>query len=313
MARYGIGLIGLGKIATDQHVPVIAADADFEVVAVASQRGQGLPGVGQSYRDWRDLLRDARGVHAVAICTPPQVRHVIARAALAAGKHVLLEKPPAATVSELVDLQRQAQAAGRTLFATWHSQFNAGVAQARRLLAGKEVSRLQVTWKEDVRHWHPGQAWIWEPGGFGVFDPGINALSIVTRILPAPVFVRSATLSFPANRAAPIAADIAFTAADAEDERLAAVFDWRQTGKQSWDIAVETRDGLSLLLSEGGARLAVNGTPTVDEPPREYQGIYRRFAELLAGGASDVDADPFRLVADAFLVGRRVEVEPFED
>ena len=73
---------------------------------------------------------------------------------------------------------------------------------------GKRVRELRVTWKEDVRHWHPGQAWIWEPGGFGVFDPGINALSILTRILPSPIFVQSATLAVPANRAAPIAAEI---------------------------------------------------------------------------------------------------------
>ena len=313
MARFGIGLIGLGKIATDQHVPVIAADADFEVVAVASQRGESLPGVAQSYRDWQELLRDAKGVDAVAICTPPQVRHVIARAALAAGKHVLLEKPPAATLSELADLQRRATTAGLTLFATWHSQFNAGVEEARKRLAGKQIRRLEVTWKEDVRHWHPGQAWIWEPGGFGVFDPGINALSIVTRIMPKPIFVKSATLSFPANRAAPIAADIAFTSNGGADETLTAVFDWRQTGKQSWDIVVETQDGISLLLAEGGSKLSVDGRLVVEEPSREYQGIYRRFATLLSGGGTDVDADPFRLVADAFLVGRRAEVEAFHD
>ena len=65
---------------------------------------------------------------------------------------------------------------------------------------------LKVTWKEDVRHWHPGQEWIWEPGGFGVFDPGINALSIVTKILPEPIFADSATIEVPANTATPIAA-----------------------------------------------------------------------------------------------------------
>ena len=42
----------------------------------------------------------------------------------------------------------------------------------------------RIIWKEDVHHWHPGQRWIWEPGGFGVFDPGINALSVLTEILP---------------------------------------------------------------------------------------------------------------------------------
>ncbi len=47
---------------------------------------------------------------AVAICTPPQVRHAIARDAIEAGKHVLLEKPPTATLSELEDLRRAGRA-----------------------------------------------------------------------------------------------------------------------------------------------------------------------------------------------------------
>jgi hypothetical protein len=161
------------------------------------------------------MLASVPDLDAVAICTPPQPRHAIARDALAAGKHVLLEKPPAATLSELVDLKTAAEAAGKTLFTTWHAQYNAGVEAARERLAGRSVTRLAVTWKEDVRVWHPGQEWIWQAGGFGVFDPGINALSIVTRILPEPVFVKRADLSFPANRDAPIAADLAFGSARA--------------------------------------------------------------------------------------------------
>jgi D-galactose 1-dehydrogenase len=47
---------------------------------------------------------------------------------------------------------------------------------------------VNVIWREDVRVWHPGQDWIWQPGGLGVFDPGINALSIITHILPARSF-----------------------------------------------------------------------------------------------------------------------------
>ena len=42
----------------------------------------------------------------------------------------------------------------------------------------RTIRTLTVAWKEDVRIWHPGQAWIWKAGGLGVFDPGINALSI---------------------------------------------------------------------------------------------------------------------------------------
>jgi D-galactose 1-dehydrogenase len=97
------------------------------------------------------------------------------------------------------------------------------------------------------------------------------------------------------------------------DETLRAVFDWRQTGEQTWDILIETADRSILKLSRGGSRLEIDGKLVADEPPAEYQGIYRRFDELLREGRSEVGAEPFRLVADAFMVGRRIIVEPFSD
>jgi D-galactose 1-dehydrogenase len=311
MAAIRIGVIGLGKIAQDQHLPVIAGNPDFQLVAVTSQRGLGAPGA-RTYPTPAEMLARETDLEAVAVCTPPQVRHAIARQALLAGKHVMLEKPPAATTSELVDLQRIAEKAGKVLFTTWHSQYNQAVDEAKARLRGQVVTRLQVTWKEDVRHWHPGQAWIWEAGGFGVFDPGINALSIVTKIMPEPVFVTKSDLEFPANKDAPIAARLAFTNGR-RDSRLAAEFDWRQTGTQTWDIAVETQAGPPLTLTHGGSRLLADGSLVLEEKPEEYERIYDRFAELVRTGRSDVDHDPFRLVADAFLLGRRLVTDPFED
>jgi D-galactose 1-dehydrogenase len=51
----------------------------------------------------------------------------------------------------------------------------------------------------------------------------------------------------------------------------------------------------------------------VKEDPAEYEGIYRRFDELLKENRSEVDDAPFRLVADAFMIGKRVQVDAFED
>jgi hypothetical protein len=93
---------------------------------------------------------------------------------------------------------------------------------------------------------------------------------------------------------------------------IAAEFDFRQTGPQNWDILVET-DGGPLKLSAGGARLMAGSEVLVDEAEAEYRGLYRRFVELTATGTSDVDLTPLRLVADAFLLGRRQNVEPVED
>jgi D-galactose 1-dehydrogenase len=309
MRATSIGIIGFGKIAHDQHVPAIAGNPAFTLAAITSQRGLSLPGV-PTFRTPEEMYAAVPDLEAVAVCTPPQVRHATARAALAAGKHVMLEKPPAATLSELDDLVRFAESQGRVLFATWHSQYNAAVADVKRRLQGTNVASLAVTWKEDVRRWHPGQTWIWQAGGFGVFDPGINALSIVSRIMPTPVFVKRADLTFPSNCASPIAARLEL-GTTAPSVSLTAEFDFRQTGDQTWQIAIETADGDRLLLENGGAKLSVNGKLAIEEKPTEYEQIYARFAEILDAGVSDVDAAPLRLVADSFMVGSRIETEAF--
>lgn len=278
-----LAMIGLGKIARDQHLPAIAATPGIEIAAVAS-RNASLDGVAH-FATLEELLEQAPDIDAVALCTPPQVRRAQAAAALTAGKHVLLEKPPGATVSELGPLTATARGRGRTLFATWHSRFAPAIETARAILARQNAQSVTITWKEDVRIWHPGQGWIFEPGGLGVFDPGINALSILTAILPEPVFVTRADLAFPANRQAPIAADIEFTSASGVPVRAA--FDFRQTGEQKWSIEIETETG-PLLLSSGGTRLSHSGRMLIDEAEREYAGIYRRFVLLIREGRSDV-------------------------
>ena len=186
----------------------------------------------------------------------------------------------------------------------------ADVEEARALLAGATIRRVRIDWKEDVRHWHPGQQWIWQAGGLGVFDPGINALSILTRILPDPVFPLSALLEVPENCQAPIAARLSLQTS--RGAPVEAEFDWRQTGPQTWDIHVET-DGPEVLLREGGAKLFVDGAARISAEDREYRRLYARFAELIAAGQRDVDLAPLQLVADAFLLGERQMTEPFHD
>jgi len=308
MTELRVAIVGFGKIARDQHVPAITATPGVTLAAIAS-RNASLPGV-PHFTSIDALLRDGPEIDAVALCAPPQVRQAQAAAALAAGKHVMLEKPPGATVSELDPLIALAGQTNRTLFATWHSRYAPAVEPARRWLAARQIKSVHITWKEDVRVWHPGQSWIWEAGGFGVFDPGINALSILTRIMPQPVFVTDAELSFPENRDAPIAARLSLS--DAAGTSIEAEFDFRQTGPQSWDIAVETETG-AMALAGGGARLIAGGEVVADAIKDEYRALYRRFVELTATGASDVDLAPLRLVADAFMIGRRTIVEAFED
>ncbi|QXQ07426.1 Gfo/Idh/MocA family oxidoreductase [Sphingosinicellaceae bacterium] len=312
MSKYRIGIIGFGKIARDQHLPAIAGTGAFELAAVSNIGGSPPPSGVPAFPGYVEMLEAVADLDAVAICTPPGPRRSIAAACLAAGKHVLLEKPPAATVAEVGDIARRAAAVGKVAFATYHAQHNAAVKRAADLLAGKTVKSLGVIWKEDLRQWHPGQDWILEAGGFGIFDPGINALSILTRILPEPVFVSAAELFFPANRQAPIAARLTFGTGLASDGQLTGEFDWRQTGLQTWSISVETTDGTRLELTDGGSRLEIEGAPPFVGPADEYLDIYREFVERLADRRSNIDVAPFQLVADAFLVAIRTEVASFD-
>ncbi|KAA0972053.1 Gfo/Idh/MocA family oxidoreductase [Aureimonas fodinaquatilis] len=303
-----LAIVGLGKIARDQHLPAIAASAGFELAAIAS-RNASLPGIA-SFNSLDDMLEQAPDVQAVALCTPPQGRHLLAAQALRAGKHVLLEKPPGATVAEIAPLQALAIENGVSLFTTWHSRHAAAVEPARQVLARAKISSAHVAWKEDVRQWHPGQQWIWEPGGLGVFDPGINALSILTRILPQALFLDQAVLQFPSNRDTPIAATMRFQ--DGNGLAVTVDLDWRQLGPQIWHIVLETDLG-EVRVDEGGKILQVAGQTQVADVDAEYAGIYAHFAELIRRGESDVDLTPLVHVADAFLIGRRETVEPFED
>jgi predicted dehydrogenase len=306
MSRIGLAIVGLGKIARDQHVPSLLASPAFELIAIASphSRLEGVP----NYPDLAALLRALPNLPAVSLCTTPQARFETARLALEHGCHVLLEKPPGMTTSEVQVLEELARGRGVALHASWHSRHANGVEPAHAWLQGRQVRKVEVVWKEDVRVWHPGQTWIWKAGGLGVFDPGINALSILTRILPGNLVLNSAELFFPKNCETPIAAQLQLTSTEGVAVRMA--LDFLHTGTAHWNIEVETDAG-QLRLVKGGGELQLDGRPVETPKDTEYARVYAHFAQLVYERRVDVDLAPLRLVADAFLCGRRVEVAPF--
>ncbi len=299
-----IALVGIGKIALDQHVPAIAASPDWDLAATVSRHGT-VAGV-ESFTDIAAMLEARPDIETVSLCLPPVPRFDAAQAVLRAGRHLMLEKPPGATLAEVHALCDLARQQGVTIFATWHSRMAMAVAAAKGWLAGKTIQAGRITWREDVRKWHPGQDWIFEAGGMGVFDPGINALSILTEILPEPVRLLSADLDIPANRQAPIAARLQFS------QQVTADFDFRQEGPQTWDMEFLT-DGGRMALRMGGNRLEIDGRHIqgADDIMGEYPALYARMADLVRGGQSDADLAPMVLVADAFTLGRRNTVADF--
>lgn len=303
-----LGIIGYGKIARDAHRPALTAHGGYQLKAVVTRAGCGDEGV-RCFDDAERMLAAMQGeLDAIAITTPPGPRYALARTCLAAGLDCLLEKPPTPTLGEIEALRDEADRSGRVLFTTWHSQYAAAVEQARALLAGKRIASLRICWREDVNTYHPGQDWVWEAEGFGVFDPGINALSIASRIMPGKLIVDEAVLRIPEGRQQPITAQLTLSSPVA-DGPIEAMFDWSPTVEQEWSIIVAPVDGPEIRLTRGGADLTIGGEPQPAMGMGEYPAIYAEFARLVENRTSHVDIEPLRLVADAYMLARR-EIAP---
>jgi predicted dehydrogenase len=166
--RHGVGLIGLGQISV-QHLAGYAAASDrIDVVAVCDTdavRADAVAGAlgARAYTDIAGLLGDERVV-SVDLALPHHLHYQAASAALAAGKHVLVEKPLAPTSAQCRALIEQASAAGLTLGVAENTPFVAAYRAAERLvrtgaigeprlartlISGSEVGRLRDTglWK----------------------------------------------------------------------------------------------------------------------------------------------------------------------
>ncbi|WP_338052808.1 Gfo/Idh/MocA family oxidoreductase [Qingshengfaniella alkalisoli] len=131
-----LAVVGVGKICRDQHLPAIAANDDYDLIAAVS-RNATVGGI-ENFSDYDQFL--SRGPDcAVSLCTPPKGRTDMALKAIAAGRDLMIEKPPAATLSEIETLTRAAKQAGVTLFATWHSRYAPCVQPAKSWLQGKTI------------------------------------------------------------------------------------------------------------------------------------------------------------------------------
>ncbi|WP_025886268.1 Gfo/Idh/MocA family protein [Asaia prunellae] len=299
-----IAVIGIGQIARQQHLPVIAHDPDFTLVAAVSP----VPTVVEVpvFRSLAELKKSGLAVDAVALCTPPDLRYALAHEALSAGWHVLLEKPPTLTRSQAVALVHLANQQNLTVFAAWHSVYSAAVPELRKVLPELGLKHVTITWKENAEKWHPGASWLWQAGALGVFDAGINALSILCAVLPETVLYESAKLYFHAGQQAPCEATLSLRGCSSAVP-ISVQFDWRHDPENEiWEIIWEGENSNRVVLQDGGARLLVNGCEMIQLPSQEYAGVYQHFASLIGQKMSSLDLGALDLVTDALAFGERV-------
>jgi predicted dehydrogenase len=198
-----VALIGCGRIADLQVLgyldhPGVELHAVCDRDADLARRRREEWGARKAYTDVDAVLRDAE-IEAVDVVLPHHLHRDVALAALRAGKHVSLQKPPTHTLAELDQISRVAGEAGRTLRVFENFQYYPPHVEAKELiLAGAIGEPLSVRIKTAAGRLDDGwavpasaQAWRVDPrtcgGGPTFFDHGYHCFNMGRFFVPEPV------------------------------------------------------------------------------------------------------------------------------
>jgi len=159
-----IGIIGAGGIVAAAHLPAydLAKLPIHGITDLNLDRARELAekhSIGKVYDSYLELLADP-DIEVVDIAVPVSEQPKILLAALAAGKHVLAQKPLAPSVSEALDLLAAATKSGLVVGVNQQLRFDEGIAAAHRMvelgLVG-EVTNFSITVNLDT----PWELWDW--------------------------------------------------------------------------------------------------------------------------------------------------------
>jgi predicted dehydrogenase len=191
-----VGIVGVGGIGRDQHLPGWAKVPFAEVVAAADvseealrQAATTLPHCSHLFRDWQELVA-LDDLDIIDVCTPNRTHAPIALAALHSGKHVLCEKPLATTADEVRSLARAADEVDRLLMAAQHFRFEPVSVQLKALVDGGMLGDLYYVRAQWLRRrLLPPRATFIErrlSGGGPALDIGVHVLDLAYWLLGAP-------------------------------------------------------------------------------------------------------------------------------
>lgn len=147
MSRIRVGVIGAGSWAVASHLPNLVRHPDVELVAVARkgpeqlERIQARFGFPIASEDYRDVI--AAGIDVCVVASPAVFHREHAGAALAAGAHVMCEKPFTIDPVEAWELVDLADRAGRQLIVAFGANYLPMVQQAKRLMDEIGVGELE--------------------------------------------------------------------------------------------------------------------------------------------------------------------------
>jgi predicted dehydrogenase len=144
-----IGVLGCGPIAQIAHFDAIGKSRNAELYAIcdrASDLRERMAAIHQprvAYQDFDQMLADPQ-VEAIIVATADQFHVALCQKAIAAGKHVLVEKPLGVSVEECELLRGQVRQSGLVLQVGYNKRFDPGLAYARRFIQDELGQRLAL-------------------------------------------------------------------------------------------------------------------------------------------------------------------------
>jgi predicted dehydrogenase len=193
--RIRVGVVGTGAVSQLVHLPLLAERSDVAVEAVSDADTAKARAIGARFGVERvltddDLLAD-EAVEAVLVCTPNHLHEEQALAALAAGKHVLVERPLALSAEGCRRILAAAEAAQRTVLVGMSHRFRPDVSALRTFVEGGELGRpyaVRVAW---MNRKVPLRRTTWrqrpdEAGGGALIDLGVQSLDLGLWLLGNP-------------------------------------------------------------------------------------------------------------------------------
>ena len=194
-----IGLVGLGA-AGRAFLPAISAHPKFDLAAacdISPKARESLGELGiQSHGDLNEMLAD-ESLDAVYIATPTDLHHDHVLTSLAAGKHVLVEKPVATSVSDALEMAQAADAAGLSLIVGHSHSHDLPIHSMREIISSGRLGDIRMIHNWCYSDWvyRPRRAAELQPelGGSVTFRQGSHQFDIMRYLVGAPVESVSAT------------------------------------------------------------------------------------------------------------------------
>jgi len=194
-----VALLGYGLSGRYLQAPFYAVHPGFRVARVMTSRAEALrknfPAL-EPTATAEEAFADP-AIDLVSIATPNATHYALARAALEAGKHVLVDKPACATAAELRELIALAARKKRHLFVFQNRRWDSDFLTVRRLLQNGDLGRL-VAYEARYDRWKPtpnAKAWkeIPSPGAGMLYDLGAHLIDQAIACFGVPEHVSGRT------------------------------------------------------------------------------------------------------------------------